>query len=230
MAALETGNDCGHFFRARASVGVADHDAADLLRCALRDELMQIVEALLVKLRLAGDPVFPSAAGCVHGVFQIDNDFEAVVLQLRDGFGSHPQSVFGSAFERARYIEEPGFDDHNSDRDALPVTEHELKIGPLFDSCAAPSCPAEESQLHRSRIDRSQSEGQVADKLVCACESDLGVVNAKGRHPLQEPDGVGHGDLNIGLLQAIAEAGVEELYPSRAWSRAYLVQNANSQP
>jgi len=51
---------------------------------------------------------------------------------------------------------------------------------------------------------------QIGDKLVGAGKTDLGIVNAKGCHLPQQVDGVGHGDVDIRLLQAIAQAGVED--------------------
>ena len=53
--------------------------------------------------------------------------------------------------------------------------------------------------------------GQIADELVGAGEADLGVVHAELGHALQQQHGVGHGDLEVRLLQAVAQAGVEQL-------------------
>ena len=91
------------------------------------------------------------------------------------------------------------------------VAEDELHIGPFLDFGAAAARSPEQSQLHRAGIDGIESVGQVADKQVGAGKPDLRVVHTEGSHPLQEQDGVGHRDLEVRLLQAVAKAGVEQL-------------------
>ena len=77
----EAGDDLRNFFGAGAAVGVADDDAADFLLNALFDELVKVVEAALGEIAAAGIAVFTAAAAGVHGVLEIDEDFEALLLQ-----------------------------------------------------------------------------------------------------------------------------------------------------
>ena len=88
---------------------------------------------------------------------------------------------------------------------------HELHVGPILDPGAASARSAEQGQLHRARVGLGQRGGQFRHKFVCAGKADFGVLHAKGRHPLQQPGGVGHGDVEVRLLHPIAEARVEQL-------------------
>ena len=57
----------------------------------------------------------------------------------------------------------------------------------------------------------SKRRGQIGHKLVGAGKADLGVVDAEGRHALQQADRVGHGDIEVGLLHPVAKAGFKQL-------------------
>ena len=59
--------------------------------------------------------------------------------------------------------------------------------------------------------------------MVRAGESDFRVVDAEGRHLLEEGDGVGDGDFEVWLLHAIAEAGVEEFGGAGLGVHAFLL-------
>ena len=68
-----------------------------------------------------------------------------------------------------------------------------------------------ERETHRAGFNGVERAGQIGDKLVGAGEADLRVTHAECGHALQEQDGVGHRDLELRLLQTIAQAGVKEL-------------------
>src|SRR6516162_9821738 len=91
------------------------------------------------------------------------------------------------------------------------MAEDELKVGPLGNAGAAAAGTSEEGQLHRPGIDGLQRETKVFRELVCAGEADLGKVHTEAAHALQQVDCAGNGDLEIGLLEPVAKAGVEEL-------------------
>jgi hypothetical protein len=149
-------------------------------------------------------------------VLEIDDHFEAVVLKELDGLGGHEQVFFGSGFEGAGYVEKAGFDDDDGDRNALAVGEHELDVSPIGDACAAAARSAEEGQLHGSGIDIGEGGGEIGDKMVCAGETDLSVLDSEGGHALKKPDSIGNGDFEVWLLQPVAEAGIEQLHPFHA--------------
>ncbi len=211
MAARQLCEDVRHLFRAGAPGGVADDDAAGLLAYAKFRDLAEVVEAALPKGRIAKGAVFAASAGGVHGVFQVDEDFEAVILKALDGFRRHAQVLFRGGFEGTLDIQEPRFDHHHGDGYALLVADHELDVGPVFDAGAAAARAAKQSQFHRTCWNRAESLGEVGDKLIGSGKADLGIVNAKAGHALQKADRVGNGDVEIGLLHAVAQAGVEDL-------------------
>ena len=67
-------------------------------------------------------------------------------------------------------------------------------------------------------VDGVERAGEVGDELVGAGEADLRVAHAEGGHALQKQHGVGHRDLEVRLLQAVAQAGVKEL---DLWGRGH---------
>ena len=182
-----------------------------MLAGALRNHLVEVVEALLHEIGIAIVAILTAAAGGVHGVLKVHDHFKAAVFKALDGFVGHQQVFFRRGFERLENIQQSGFDDDDGDGNARLVADHELRVGPVLDLRAATARPAEESQLHRSGVYRMKSGGQVCDELIGAGKTDLGIVDAKDGHVLQEADGIGHGDVDIGLLQPVAETGVEEL-------------------
>ena len=217
-----------HFFRTGAAVGVAHHDAAHVLAHALFGELLKVVEAALGKLVAAGIAVFAAAALRVHGVLEIDDHLKAVRLQVVDGLPRHAQIFFRAHAERALDIEQPRLDHDDRNGNAPLVAQDELHIGPIFNLGAASARAPEEGQLHRAGIDIGESAGQVADKVVGAGESDLGIVHAESRHALQQEHGIGHRDLQIRLLHAVAETGVEDLDFSDGLFRHLFLQSVAS--
>ena len=90
------------------------------------------------------------------------------------------------------------------------VADDELHVRPIFDFGAAAARTAEERETHRAGFDGVERGGQIGDKLVGAGKTDLRVTHAECGHALQEQDGVGHRDLELRLLQAVAQAGVKE--------------------
>ena len=62
--------------------------------------------------------------------------------------------------------------------------------------------------------------GQVGDELVGAGEADFCVAHTEGSHALEQGDRVGDGDLEVGLLHAVAEAGVEEF--DLSWLTSFM--------
>ncbi len=89
--------------------------------------------------------------------------------------------------------------------------DDELHVGPLLNLGAAAAGSAEEGKFHGARIGGSESRGQLGDKMVRASKADLRVVNAEGGHALQQADGVGQGDIDVGLLHSVAQTGVKQL-------------------
>ena len=85
VVADQAADDVRDFFGRGAAGGVANDNAADLLVGALRGHLVEIVEGAGAEIGIAGVAVFAAAAGGVHGVLEIDQDFEAVVLEAGDG-------------------------------------------------------------------------------------------------------------------------------------------------
>ena len=104
---------------------------------------------------VAGIAVFAAAAGCIHGVLEVDNDFKAVVLQALNRLRNHEQIFFRRSLQRLCNIEQSGLDHHHRDRDTLPVGDDEFYVGPFLDVCAAPAGPAEQGEIHAAGIDRS---------------------------------------------------------------------------
>ena len=98
------------------------------------------------------------------------------------------------------------------------MANDELDVGPFLDFCAVTPCASKERELHRPRVDRSESPGQVFNKQVGAREANLRKVHSKRAHALQKQYCVGHGDFEIGLLQPVPKARVEQLDCS--WSRS----------
>ena len=172
---------------------------------------MEVIEAALVEIGVTQVSVLAPAAISVHSVLKIDDDFQAVVLQAGDGFMRHEQVFFWRGFEGANDIEQPGFDDENGNGDAPLSGYDEFHVGPFADACAAAAGSAEEGQLHCTGVDGIESGGEAGNELVRAGKADLRVAQAEGSHALQEQHGVGHRDLEVRLLQAIAQAGVKDL-------------------
>jgi len=216
MLLAKAGDDLGDFFGACAAGGIADDEAADLLSDALGDEFVEVFEAPFVEGRLAGDAVFAAAAASVQGVFQIDDDFEAIGLQEADGFGGHAEVLFGGGFEGAGDVEEAGFNHYNGDGDAFAVPEHELDIGPIFDADVAAAGAAKEREFHCAGIDAGEGGREIADELVGSGKADFGVGDAKGGHALEERDCIRDGYFEVWLLETVAQTGVEELDLVRA--------------
>ncbi len=75
---------------------------------------------------------------------------------------------------------------------------------------AAAARSAEEGQLHGAGVDRMKCGSQVRDELIGAGKADLGIVDAEGGHVLKKADGIGHRDVDVRLLQPVAETCVEE--------------------
>ncbi len=165
-----------------------------------------------------GVAVFAAAAIGVHGVLEIDENFEAVLLQAVDGLPRHEQILFGRCFERAFHVEQPRLDDDDRGGNPVLVAEDELHIGPILDLGTAAARAPEESQPHGAGVDGFERAGEVGDELVGAGESNLRVTHAEGGHPLQKQHGVGHRDLEVRLLHAVAQAGVKKL---DLWGRGH---------
>ena len=186
---------------------------AHLLLHALRHHLVEVLQASFAEIGLARLAVL-----AVHrrhpARFEADNHLEPVVVQVRDRLPRHQQVLFRRRLQRVRNVQQPRFHHHHSHRNALCVLYHNLRVGPLPEIAAAAPRPAEQSQLHRSRIHRTQGACQVANKLVCPGKPNLRVADAKLAHALEQADGVGHGDVEVRLLQAVAQAGVKQFDPS----------------
>ena len=179
-------NNLRHFFRAGAACGVANHNAAHLLSRALLRHLVKVVQALLLEIGVAWVAVFAPAARGIHGVFQINNHFKAIVLQARDGFVRHEQVLFRRRLQREHHIQQPRFHHQHCDRNTLLVAENDLHVGPLAHLGSAPARSAKERQLHRLGVNGVESGRQVADKLVGAGKTDFGIVHAEGPHALKK--------------------------------------------
>ena len=132
-------------------------------------------------------------------------------LQALDRLPGHEEIFFGGGFERFLDVEQTRFDHHHGCRHAPLVTQHKLHVGPVLDFCAPAARAPEQSQLHRVRLGVVERGGQIAHKLVGPSETDLGVVHSKRSHALQQQHRVGHGDFEVRLLQAVTQAGVEQL-------------------
>ena len=105
VSAGQAADRLGDLFRAGAAGGVADDDAADVLRDTLAGELLEVIEAALVEIGIAGSAIFAAPATGIHGVLEVDEDFEAVLLEAVDGLEGHAQILFGCGFERLGNIE-----------------------------------------------------------------------------------------------------------------------------
>ena len=207
----QAANHLCDFFRVGAAVGVADHQPAHILAEALLRHAVEVVEAAPAEIRVARSAVFAAAATGVHGVLQIDDHFQAVVVQAGDGFAGHEEVFFRRSLQRHQDIEQPGFDDDDGHGNPPFVPHHELYVGPLLDFGTAAAGSAEQGQFHGPGIDRVQSGRQILHEPVGAGKADLGIADAKDGKTLQQADGIGHGDVDIRLLQAVAEAGIEKL-------------------
>ena len=75
----------------------------------------------MVEIGVAGIAIFAATAEGVHGVLEVDEDFEAVVLEARDGLVGHPQIFFRRGLEGLGDVEQTGLDDDDRNRDALLV-------------------------------------------------------------------------------------------------------------
>ncbi len=85
----EAADNPGDLLGAGSSGGVADDDPAHLLAGALRGHLVEVVHAALVEVGVAMMAVFTAAAGGIHGVLQVHDHLQAVVLKAVDGFQGH---------------------------------------------------------------------------------------------------------------------------------------------
>lgn len=169
-----------------------------------------------------GLPFSAPAARGVHGVFQVNNHFEAAVLQARDGFVRHAEVLVRRRLQREHHIQQTRFDHQHRDRNALLVAENELHVGPFAHLGSAPARSAKERQLHGLGVDGVESGRQVADKLVGARKTDFGIVHAKGRHALQKADSDGHGNLQVRLLQPVPKARVKDFDFSSGFRHSFV--------
>ncbi len=172
---------------------------------------MEVVEAAAVEVGIARDAVFAAAAVGIHGVLEVDDDFQAVVLEAGDGLPGHEQVFFGRGFEGLEDVEEAGLDDQDGDRDAVLAGDDELDVCPVLDAGATAAGTAEEGQLHCSGVGGIERGGEAGDEVVGAGETNLRVVDAEGGHALEQADGGGQGDIDIGLLHSVAQTGFKQL-------------------
>ena len=144
-------------------------------------------------------------------MLKVNDDFKAVVLEASNSFICHQEVLFRRGFEGLDDIQQPRFEDENGDGDVPLAGNDELHVGPLLNAGAATSCSAEQSQLHCACVCRVERGGQVGNKLRCAGETYLRIVDAKRGHALQKADGAGHRDIDIGLLHSVAQTGFKQL-------------------
>ncbi len=211
IARAQPADHRGHFLRARAACRIADHQSAYFLLHALRSELMEVVEAARMEIGVAGQAIFAPAAVGIHRMLQVDNHLKAVVLQAFNGLPRHAQIFFRRRLERVQHIQQPRLDHNHGNGNPQPMANHELHIGPLLHLHATAARAAKQGKLHRSRIHRAKRRRQVRDKLVRAGKANLGVMQAKARHALQQQNRIGHGDVEVRLLHAVAQTGIEQL-------------------
>ena len=91
------------------------------------------------------------------------------------------------------------------------VADDELDVRPIVDFGTAPSRTAEECETHSAGVDGVERGSKVADELVGAGKANLRVTHSECGHALQEQHSVGDRDLEVRLLQPVAQAGVKEL-------------------
>jgi len=211
MIVFESREELRDLLRIGAPRRVARNDPAHLLLHALRHHLLEIIQAALGEICFAKLAVLAPSMEGVQRVLQIHDHFQPVVVQARNGLERHQQVLFRSRLQRLRNIQQPRFNHHHRHGNALLVAHHDLYVGPLLHLAAAPARSAEQRQLHRPCIDRTQCAGQVANKLVRSGKPNLRVAHAKLAHPIQQADGIGHRYVQVRLLQPVAQTGVEQL-------------------
>jgi len=74
-------DDLRHLLGRGAAIGIAYDESADALCHALVHHAMEEVDRLLAELRVAQLAILAAHAGCIHRVFEIDEDLEAVILE-----------------------------------------------------------------------------------------------------------------------------------------------------
>jgi len=77
----QVANHQSDLFRIGAASSVANNQPAHFLAYALIRHLVEVVQAALAEIRVARIAVFAAAATGIHGVFQINYDFQAVVCR-----------------------------------------------------------------------------------------------------------------------------------------------------
>src|ERR1700734_4192435 len=130
---------------------------------------------------------------------------------MLDRLPGHEKIFFGSDTERAFDIEKTRLDDDDRNRDAVLMAHDELQIRPILNLRPAAARAAKKRELHAVGIDRSARSGQVRDKLIGAGKADLRIAHAKARHALQEHHSIRYRDFEVGLLQPVTQAGIEQL-------------------
>ena len=113
-------------------------------------------------------------------------------MQAFDRLPRHSQVFFGSGFERVHHIKQARLDHHYSHGDAVALIENEAHVGPIFHFHAAAARAAEEGQLHAAGVDAADRAAQIAHQLIGAGKTDLGILDAKSSHALQQHHRVGH--------------------------------------
>ena len=124
-------------------------------------------------------------------MLEVDDDFKAVVLEVRDGLRGHEEIFFGGGFEGALDIEQARFDDDDGGLDVGFVIEDDLHVGPIFNADATATGAAEEGELGFAGVDGRECAGELQSKGICSGEADLGVVNAEVPMRSRRPTALG---------------------------------------
>ena len=101
---------------------------------------------------------------------------------------------------------------------------NELEIRPFRNLCALAPGPAKERQFRRASVHVLQRLCQIHHKLIRTREADLRKMNTERTHPLQQVNCAGYGNLEVGLLQSVAETGIEQLH----LRRLYLIHSLSA--
>ena len=114
---------------------------------------MTVVATGLRRLRVGGVAVFYAATGGVQCVLEIDEDFEAVLLQVINRLACHAQVLFRRGLKRPGDIEQARLNHDDRDRNAVLVAEHELRVGPVSHLNAAATGATEKGEASCAGVD-----------------------------------------------------------------------------
>ena len=126
-------------------------------------------------------------------VLEIDNHLKAVVLQAIDRLPRHAQIFFGSGFERVHHIKQARFDYHYSHGDAVALmVRMNCTSGQSSTFVPRPRVRPKRASFMPPVSMPPAAPRQIAHQLVGAGKTDLGIIDAKSAHALQQHHRVGH--------------------------------------